>query len=130
MLDTRHYRRSIDKEINMNSEPVKTISGKVSYAVKMALPRNSTLQVRLLDVSLQDVLAKELAAQITTNAEKPDGLNFNLTYKLADILPGHTYAISASITHEDRLLFATTQQHQVELGVDYVNEQEVRVDLV
>ncbi|MCY1435514.1 hypothetical protein D3C76_924700 [compost metagenome] len=114
----------------MNNETVKTISGKVSYEVKMGLPRNSTLQVRLLDVSLQDVVAKELAAQITTNAEKPDGLNFNLTYKLADVLPGHTYAISASITHEDRLLFATTQQHQVELGVDYVNEQEVRVDLV
>ena len=114
----------------MNNETVKTISGKVSYAVKMALPRNSTLQVRLLDVSLQDVVAKELAAQITANAEKPDGLNFNLTYKLADVLPGHTYAISASITYEDRLLFATTRQHQVELGVDYVNEQEVWVDLV
>ncbi|MGF6198617.1 YbaY family lipoprotein [Pseudomonas laurylsulfatiphila] len=113
----------------MSNETVKTISGKVHYLQKIALMSNSTLQVRLLDVSLLDIAAKELAVQITTNAEKA-GLNFNLTYKLADVVPGHTYAISASITHEDRLLFATTQQHQVELGVDHVKGQEVLVSLV
>ncbi|MCP2023109.1 UNVERIFIED_ORG: putative lipoprotein [Pseudomonas reinekei] len=112
----------------MNNETVKTISGKVHYLEKIALV-SWTLQVRLLDVSLPDVAAKELAVQIITDKEKA-GMNFNLTYKLADVVPGHTYAISASITHEDRLLFATTQQHPVELGVDYVDEQEVWVDLV
>ncbi|POF42923.1 hypothetical protein B0D71_08475 [Pseudomonas laurylsulfativorans] len=113
----------------MSSETVKTIGGKVHFLERIALTPNSTLHVRLLDVSLQDVVAKELAVQITPNAEKV-GLNFNLTYKHADVLPGHTYAISASITLEDRLLFATTQQHPVELGVDYVKEQEVLVSLV
>ena len=113
----------------MSNETVKTISGKVSYAVKMALPRNSTLHVRLEDDSLQDVAAKELAAQIITNAEKA-GLNFNLTYKLADVLPGHRYALSARINHEDHLHFISTQTHPVELGVDHVKEQEVLVQLV
>ncbi|AZO86343.1 hypothetical protein BOO88_23680 [Stutzerimonas stutzeri] len=127
MLGARHYRRSIDKEINMSSEPLFIISGRVYYLEKIGLPPNSTLHVRLLDVSLQDVVAKELDVQITTNAEKA-GLGFNLACNLADARPGHTYAISASITHEDRLLFATTQQHQVELGDDV--EQEVLVNLV
>ncbi|MGO4308387.1 YbaY family lipoprotein [Pseudomonas sp. KB_15] len=113
----------------MNNETVKTISGKVYYLPKIGLLPNSTLYVRLLDVSLQDVIAKELAVQITPNAEKT-GLNFNLTYSFADVLPGHTYAISASITHEDRLIFATTQQHQVELGADHVEGQKVLVSLV
>jgi putative lipoprotein len=113
----------------MSSETVKTIGGKVHYLERVGLPLGSTLHVRLLDVSLQDVAAKELAVQITPNAENV-GLNFNLTYKLADVLPGHTYAINASITHEDRLVFTTTQQHQVELGVDYVKGQEVLVSRV
>lgn len=113
----------------MNNETVKTISGKVHYLQRIALTPNSTLQVRLLDVSLQDAVAKELAVQITPNAEKA-GLNFKLTYSCADVLPGHTYAISANITHEDRLLFATTQEHQVELSADHVEGQEVLVSLV
>ena len=113
----------------MNSQPVKTIDGKVHYFEKIGLLPNSTLHVCLQDVSLQDVAAKELAVQITPNAENV-GLNFNLTYKLADVLPGHTYAINASITHEDRLIFTTTQQHRVELGVDYVKGQEVLVNRV
>ncbi|MDF9777135.1 YbaY family lipoprotein [Pseudomonas baetica] len=113
----------------MSSETVKTISGKVHYLQRIALSPNSTLHVRLQDVSLQDVVAKELAVQIIPNAEKA-GLNFNLTYSFADVLPGHTYAISASITHEDRLIFATTQHHRVELGADHVEEQEVLVSLV
>ncbi|MNG08811.1 YbaY family lipoprotein [Pseudomonas fluorescens] len=113
----------------MSNESVKTIGGKVYYLPRIGLTANSTLHVRLQDVSLQDVVAKELAVQITPNAEKV-GLNFNLTYTLADVLPGHTYAISASITGEGRLLFATTQQHRVELGVDHLKEQEVLVSLV
>jgi len=124
MVSTRQYRRLIDKEIKMNGQ--KEITGNVTYLEKIGLPLGSTLHVRLLDVSLQEVAAKELAVQITPNAENV-GLNFNLIYKLADVLPGHTYAINASITHEDRLLFTTTQQHQVELGVEYVKEQEVLV---
>lgn len=110
----------------MSNDPIKVIGGKVYYLERIALMPNSTLQVRLLDVSLADAPAKELAVQVTANAETV-GLDFNLTYKLADVLNGHTYAISASITHDNQLVFTTTQQHQVELGVDYVKGQEVLV---
>ena len=111
------------------SNELLSISGKVYFLENTVLRRNSTLYVRLQDVSLQDVAAKELAVQITTNAEKA-GLNFNLTYKLADVLPGHRYALSARINHEDHLHFISTQTHPVELGVDHVKEQEVLVQLI
>ncbi|MCP2065773.1 YbaY family lipoprotein [Pseudomonas laurylsulfatiphila] len=115
----------------MSNETVKTISGEVYYLERIALMSNSTLQVRLLDVSLQDVSSqvvfpKVLAVQKTPNAEK-GGLKFSLTYSVADVLPGHTYAISATITHEHRLIFATLDPRLVDLGVDHVEEQEVRV---
>lgn len=126
MLGVRQFRRFIDKEINMNNQAVKTIAGKVHYLERIALLPGSTLHVRLLDVSLADACAKELAVQVTPNAERA-GLDFNLTYQLADVLSGHTYAISASITHDNALIFTTTEHHPVVLGVDYVKGQEVLV---
>ncbi|VVP73063.1 hypothetical protein PS918_01526 [Pseudomonas fluorescens] len=113
----------------MSNESVKTIGGIVRYLQKSALPPNSTLYVSLRDVSLADAPAKELACQVTPHAETT-GLNFNLTYNLADVLPGHTYAIWASIKTNDKLIFTTTQHHAVELGVDYVKGQEVLVSPV
>jgi putative lipoprotein len=115
-----------DKEINMSNESVKTIGGSVRYLQKIALPPNSTLYVSLRDVSLADAPAKELASQVTPHAETA-GLSFNLTYSLADVLPGHTYAIWANIRTDDELIFTTTRHHSVELGVDYVQGQEVLV---
>ncbi|WP_448106544.1 YbaY family lipoprotein [Pseudomonas azerbaijanoccidentalis] len=113
----------------MSNEPTMTVGGKVHYFERIALLPNSTLKVRLLDVSLADAPAKELALQIIPNAEKA-GLDFNLTYRLADVLDGHTYAIRANITQGDDLIFTNTQHHQVVLGVDHLKEQKVLVSLV
>ncbi|MHC8399395.1 YbaY family lipoprotein [Pseudomonas sp. MDT1-17] len=112
----------------MSNETVKTISGTVHYLPRIGLLPGSTLHVSLLDVTLADAPAKELAVEVTPNANAV-GLGFNLTYKLADVLCGHTYVISARITHNDHLIFVTNKQHQVILGVDYVQGQEVLVDL-
>lgn len=120
---------SMDKEINMSNEPVKTIGGTVHYLQKIALLPNSTLYVSLQDISLADAPAKELAHQVTPHAETA-GLGFNLVYTMADVVPGHSYAISASIKTGGRLVFTTTQRHSVELGVDYVKGQEVLVSPV
>ena len=113
----------------MSNEIVKTISGNVYYLARIGLLPGSTLHVSLLDVTLADVPAKELAVHVTSDASAA-GLGFDLTYKLADVLPGHTYVISARITDNDQLIFVSKEQHQVVLGVDYVKGQEVLVDLV
>jgi putative lipoprotein len=113
----------------MSNEPVRTISGKVHYLERIALTPNSTLYVSLQDVSLADVPAKELALQVTSHAETA-GLNFNLTYREADVLPGHSYAIRAQIKNKDALIYTTTQSHPVVLGVDHLQPQEVLVNAV
>jgi len=116
-------------EISMNNKTVKTISGRVHYLARMGLPPDSILEVSLLDVSLADAPARVLDVQVTPNA-RDAGLHFNLTYDLADVFSNHTYAISARITHNDQLIFYTTTQHQVVLGVDHLQGQEVLVDPV
>jgi putative lipoprotein len=113
----------------MSSEPVKTISGYVYYSDKTELPKNSTLRVSLVDVSKQDVPAKVLDEQVTQNADTA-GLGFDLSYRPADALDGHTYAISAQITCGERLIYTTTEQHQVFLDVDYLQPQRIWVDCV
>jgi putative lipoprotein len=113
----------------MSSEPVRSISGTVRYLEKIALPANSILQVTLLDVSAQDTISKLLAGAIYHHVDTA-GLDFTLEFRPADVLPGHRYAISAHIKHNDQLLFVTTEQHQVELDVDYVKGQDVVVSRV
>jgi putative lipoprotein len=117
---------SLDKEIQMSNEYTMGISGKVRYLEKMGLAPDSTLYVCLDDVSLADAPAKQLAAQVIAHAETA-GLNFDLEYSTADILPGHTYAIRAQIKTNDRLIFTSTEHHCVELGVNYLQPVEVLV---
>lgn len=113
----------------MSNAYTKSISGTVHYLQKIGLAPNSTLQVSLQDVSVADAPAKQLATQVTRNAETA-GLSFNLEYSTADILPGHTYAIRAQIETEGRLIFINTDHYPVELGVDYLQPLEIRVDNV
>lgn len=113
----------------MSNQPVRTISGTVRYLERIALAPNSTLYVSLQDVSLADVAAKELAHQVIPQAETA-GLSFNLTYREADVLPGHSYAIHAQIKINDTLIYSTTQSHPVVLGVDHLRPQDVLVNAV
>ncbi|KAB0498867.1 YbaY family lipoprotein [Pseudomonas vancouverensis] len=113
----------------MGNDSVKTIAGNVHYLEKIALPSGSTLRVYLQDVSRMDVPVKELAVQVTPNAEQA-GLAFHLTYNTADVVDGHTYALSASITHNCKLIFTNTDHHPVQLGVDHVTGQDIRVHRV
>ena len=113
----------------MSNENTLSISGNVHYLERIALSPNSTLYVSLQDVSLADAPAKQLAAQAIPDAQRA-GLNFNLQYCTADVLPGHTYAISAQIKTDGELVFTTTEHHPVELGVDGVQAVEVLVHRV
>jgi putative lipoprotein len=129
MLSVRHFRRINDKEINMSNENTLSLSGKVHYLERIALAPNSTLYVSLQDVSLADSPAKTLAAQVIPHAERM-GLNFNLQYNAADVVPGQTYAISAKIETAGELVFTSTDHHPVELSANRPTPFEVLVHLV
>lgn len=110
----------------MSSEPVQILTGKVHYLERIGLLPNSTLYVSLEDVSLADAPAKELAHCTIRNAETA-GLNFELAYRPADDIRGHTYAIRASIKTNDQLIFATVDHHPVVLNAAYLQPLEILV---
>jgi putative lipoprotein len=122
------FDESLDKEIKMSSEQAKTISGKVYCPQEIELGPYSTLSVELLDVSLADAPA-QIAVHVKPNADVA-GLDFTLKYKASDVLPGHSYAISARIAHYTELAYMTTENHPVSLDGSCVQLQEVRVDPV
>lgn len=126
MLTTRHSDDAFDKEIKVSNDYEKSISGTVHYLLRTELPPNSTLHVNLLDVTCADTPAKELARQVTPCAETT-GLDFTLLYKMADVLPDHRYAIRARIETTEQVIFATTEDHAVQLGVDHLRPEDVIV---
>ena len=88
------------------------LTGQVHYLQRMALPPDAELEVKLLDVSLADAPSVQLASQQI----KPAGqipIAFVLEYNPAQLVPGHTYAIQARITHQDKLLYITTSRQAV-----------------
>ena len=57
-------------------------------------------------------------------------LPFQLTYDPAHLKPGHTYAVSARIEEDGKLLFITQQRNTVELNGKDPQPLRIRVDQV
>jgi putative lipoprotein len=89
------------------------ITGTVTYRVRMALPANATIDVRLEDVSRADAPAAIIAENIFAAAGKQVPIPFQLTYSPGDIQAGHRYQVRAQIMVGDKLLFVTTRAYPV-----------------
>ena len=114
---------------SMTPAPQASLDGEVFYLQRIALPPTATLQVSLQDVSLADAPAVTLAQQSgPIKGQVP--LPFHLTYDPAQVKPGHTYAISARIEQDGRLLFITTERNTVDLDAKYLQPLRLRVDQV
>jgi putative lipoprotein len=97
-----------DVTIALHQVPVETrsaaITGTVTYRERAMLPPDSTLIVRLLDVSRQDVAAKLLGEQIYTTEGKQVPLPFEVHYNPDNIDARFVYSISARIEDGDGIL--------------------------
>lgn len=89
------------------------ITGSVTYLVRMALPANAAIDVRLEDVSRADAPATVVAENIFAAAGKQVPIPFQLPYSARDIQASHRYSMRARITVEDKLIFTTTQAYPV-----------------
>jgi putative lipoprotein len=89
------------------------ITGTVTYRVRMALPPNAAIDVRLEDVSRADAPASVVAENIFLAAGKQVPIPFQLPYTAGDIQPNHRYQARAQIMAGDRLLFVTTTAYPV-----------------
>lgn len=89
------------------ADTVKTIDGKVIYRERMRLPPAAEVAVELQDISRADAPASTLATVMLPVSAGPP-YDFSIEYRPRDIDARHRYALRATITLEDRLLFTST----------------------
>lgn len=89
------------------------VQGTVTYLQRSALPPDAIVEVRLQDVSRQDVAAEVLATQTIQLNGRQVPIPFALTYDATQIISSHTYAIQARILVEERLRFISTTAYLV-----------------
>lgn len=94
-----------------NSGPM--VTGTISYTVRMALPPDAAIDVRLEDVTLADAPAKLVAENIFALGGKQAPVPFQLPYNPAEVQASHRYVVRANITVSGNLLFTSTQVYPV-----------------
>ena len=106
-------RISIAQSVPSPGQSSPMITGTVTYRVRMALPANAAIDVRLEDVSRADAPAVIVAENIFAAGGKQVPISFQLPYSPGDIQAGHRYQVRAQIMVEDKLLFVTTKAYPV-----------------
>jgi putative lipoprotein len=86
--------------------PTASVSGTVTYRLRIALTPEAEVQIELRDVSKQDVEAPLIAKRLIAKPGQVP-IAFTLDYDPTLVEPGHTYAISARITDRGQLQFVT-----------------------
>ena len=88
------------------------VTGTLMYRERMALPPDAVAEVWLLDTSLADVPAVEIAYQRIEGPGNPP-IPFVLEYDAQQIREGMQYSVRATIRHADRLLFTSDTHYPV-----------------
>ncbi|MBA4503191.1 META domain-containing protein [Marinobacterium marinum] len=96
-------------------QPDLEVSGDALYRERMLLPSNSRLEVSLQDVSRADAPAILLDKIVRDDIATPP-YPFSFKVPASKLQPGHTYTVSARITHDDSLMFITDTQYRVLAG--------------
>lgn len=94
-----------------------SLDGEVFYLQRIALPPTATLTVSLQDVSLADAPAQTLARQ-SGPIQSQVPLPFHLSYDQKQVQQGHTYAVSARIEVDGKLLMISTERYSVDLTLE------------
>lgn len=87
------------------------LPGQVTYRERIALPALATLEIQLVDQTLPS-LPPRLDVKATIGPGQVP-LGFNLNFDDSIIIPEHNYALIASISSEDRLLFRNFEPYAV-----------------
>jgi uncharacterized lipoprotein YbaY len=90
-----------------------TVSGTVSYMVRMALPPDAVIHVQVQDVSRADAPASVIAQDDIKLGDRQVPVPFELKIDPARIDASHTYAVSASILVESQMRFRNDQAYRV-----------------
>lgn len=108
-----------------------TVSGTVTYLPRIALVPGQTVTVQLQDISLADAPATLIGEQVITITDQQVPIPFSIAYDPAQIEPGRTYSLRATITTpEGDLQFTTTQVYPVITQDNPTSGIELIVDMV
>lgn len=97
-----------DETSTTGSAKPSRVEGSVTYRERMMLPPNAVLNVQLEDISRADALADVLAV-VTMTLEGGPPYAFGIDYDAAAIDTRLRYAVRATITVDDQLMFTTTE---------------------
>ena len=89
------------------------VSGTVTYRRANALPPNSVLTVRIVDVTRQDANAPVVAEQRVELNGRQSPVSFDIAYDRSRIQERNRYAVQAEIRDGARLLYITNTSHPV-----------------
>jgi putative lipoprotein len=106
----------------------KTLEGSATYRQRIALQPGAVLEVELRDVSRADAPAPVLSA-VAVRPNKQVPIPFKLIYDDAMIDQRHTYAVSARIRVNDKIVFRSTSAHLV-LTRDNPDQVEVMMEMM
>jgi uncharacterized lipoprotein YbaY len=95
-----------------SAPPPATVSGTLTYLQRIALPPNAVAEIKLVDVSRQDVEAIVVGEQMIPEPGQVP-IPFEITYDPGSIDPTHTYTIQARITVKGKPHFMTTTAYPV-----------------
>ena len=103
--------------IDESVEALKTarIGGTLSYRERIALTSGAVVELKLVAVSSADAPATTLGYQMIENPSQVP-ISFEIAYNPADIDDKFTYAISAQIRDQGRVLFVNTTRYAVLTG--------------
>lgn len=89
------------------------VTGEATYLVRMAVPPEALLTVRLEDASMADAAAAVLGEQVIEMQGRQVPIPFEISFDPARVDGRHVYVVRASIQVDERLLFVSTQAHPV-----------------
>jgi putative lipoprotein len=92
------------------------VTGTVTYLSRIALPPDSVVVVRLVDVSRADAPADLIAEQRIATAGKQVPIGFELAYDPAAVDPRRIYAVQARIELQGQLRFISDRRYEVVTG--------------
>jgi len=92
---------------------VAAVTGRVMTPAPQPLPAGAEIRVSLQDISRMDVPATVIGEQVICAEDIVAPVPFQVSFDLAQIDPRDTYSVRATITHEGKLLYTSTQAYPV-----------------
>lgn len=83
-----------------------SVSGEATYRERIVVPPGTRFEAVLEDVSLADAPSVRIGEAVIENAGQPP-YRFSIAYDPKQIVASHTYAVRATLRHDQRLLFTS-----------------------